>query len=324
MQRFVSLTSKIRFIESVFGASKLSRDNLNIDVWCPICAPFDKSKKKLVIRTDDDRNHCWTCGWRAHTLSPLLKKFADREKIIEYRDNFAPIAQFANLSTISHELQQQLTLPQDFRLLVMTSSQPESQDAIQYLKTRNISERDMWKFKLGISDEYRWRRRIIAPSFDSEGKLNYFIARALDTHRRPKYDNPDYDKTRIIFNELHINWSRRLTICEGIFDLFKCGDNAVPLMGSDLNEQSVLFNTIITNETSIALALDADMWNTKTLRMAKKLSEYKVDVKIVDTRPFVDPGNTTKTIFKEAYKLAKQFNWESTFKTKLAKATKTM
>ena len=61
------------------------------------------------------------------------------------------------------------------------------------------------------------RRRVIIPSFDSEGFLNYFTARAIDESTR-KYVNPKVKRTDIIFNELNVDWKKELVIVEGPFD----------------------------------------------------------------------------------------------------------
>lgn len=313
-----TLSDKVKFIENVFGSGKLARNEKNFDIRCPICAPRDPSKRKLAIKIDDDQNHCWTCGWRARTLAPLLAKYASREKLREYIDRFIPET---NKRFIENVLEQKskVELPNDFKLLVtLDESDPDVKSVKQYLSERGLTERDFWYFRIGISDELRWKRRAIVPSFDANGDVNYFVARTIDKKKYPKYDNPDIEnKLHIIFNEMNINWSERLVLCEGAFDMFKCGDNVVPLLGSTLNEESALFNSILINNTPVAIALDADMWYTKTPKLAKKLTEYNVDVVIVDTRSFDDPGSTTKDRFNEALLLARPFDWFDSFKTRL-------
>lgn len=322
-----SLTEKIKFIESVFGTGKLAHNGKNVDVRCPICAPSDHSKKKLAILVADDRMHCWTCGFKAHTLAPLIRKYGSAEKLAEYREKFMPETERerrARVYDITIEEQKCVELPKDFRLLATSPTfDPDVRAARRYVLDRGLSERDFWYYKLGISNEVRWKRRVIVPSFDINGDLNYFVARAIDKYRKPKYDNPDFDKLPVIFNEINVDWSSRLVICEGAFDMFKCGDNTVPLLGSDLNEQSAFFNAILINSTPVALALDGDMWETKTIRMAKKLIEYNIDVVVVDTRSFSDPGSASKEQFKDALGNASPVEWASTFKTRLARASRT-
>lgn len=317
----ITISEKIKFITTVFGGGKLSRGSNNIDVWCPVCAPSDKSKKKLSIRLSDDANHCWTCEWKARSLVSLIKKYGTREELVAYRDKFMT-GNARDQVTIDVEQEKLVKLPDDFTLLALASrSDPDAKAAIRYVESRGLTEKDLWFFKIGISDEPRWRRRIIVPSFDVNGKLNYYVGRAIDQQRKPKYDNPDNDKATIIFNEINVDWDKRVTLCEGAFDMFKCGDNTIPLLGSSLNEQSILFNTIIANNTPIALALDADMIVKRVPYIAAKLEEYDVSVSIVDIRPFDDPGKMTKEQFKEKLEAAHRYTWMDTFQSKLSRAT---
>ena len=320
-----SLSDKIRFIENVFGSGKLARNAKNFDVKCPICDPRDHTKKKLAIHVEDGKVHCWVCGYRAHTLVPLIKKFSSVDVLSEYVEKFMPdISAYERkrqLSVVGEE--KHVELPKDFKMLVFASSfDPDTNAVRRYLRDRGVSTRDLWYFKIGVSRDPRWYRRAIVPSFDRLGELNYFVARTIDKRARPKYDNPDFDKLPIIFNEINIDWKQPVVICEGVFDAFKCGDNTVPLLGSDLNEQSALFNMILVHNTPVFLALDGDMWETKTLKIAKKLSEYNVHVDIVDTRQCHDPGSVTKEQFKKLLDSAKQFSWSSSFYTRLGRASR--
>lgn len=323
-----SLTDHIKFIERVFGAGRLSKNGKNIDVRCPICAPTDPTKKKLSIRTEDDASHCWTCDYKTRTLAPLIKKFGTQEELVEYRDKFMSDVQRAKHIASSDKVVEQktiLSLPNNFKLLTLASNKdPDIASAKSYLVRRGLSERDFWYHKLGTSDDVRWRRRIIVPSFNASGTLDYFVARTIDDNRFPKYDTPEVSqetKLSIIFNDVNIDWTQSLVICEGVFDAMKCGDNVVPLLGSTLNERSLLFNKIVVNNVNVIVALDGDMWNTKTPRLVHKLEEYDINVVVVDTRSFGDPGAASKQQVADAIAGAKQLNWSDTFFNKLDKAS---
>jgi hypothetical protein len=324
-----SLTDAVTFIENVFGHGELARDGLNIAVRCPIpdCdSRKDRSKRKLAIRTDDWRVHCWVCGHRARSLVPLLRRFASKEVFNDY------CTRFLDKKHVTYDAQgtdepTDIHLPSGFRLLTEASrSDPDAADLKTYLANeRNLLGADGWRYGLGYvprdaTDDYRWKRRVIMPSFDAQGNLNYFTGRAIDRRRRPKYDNPSVDRTSVIFNELNVDWTRRVVLCEGPFDMVNCGDNAVPLLGSELNEQYAVFEKLLVHSTPVAMALDSDVWATKTLRIAKRLVGYGLDVVIVDTRSFTDPGNATREQFAEALACAKPYDWADALATKLAAA----
>ena len=49
--------------------------------------------------------------------------------------------------------------------------------------------------------------------------------------------NPPTAKSKIIFNELYIDWNEDLTLTEGVFDAIIAGQNSVPILGSSLKQQ---------------------------------------------------------------------------------------
>lgn len=318
-----SITDKLTFIESVFGKGHLAGNGKNFDVRCPICAPSDPTKKKLSILTADDRCHCWVCGFKARTLAPLIRKYGTESQLVKYREMFGGIDSGNHLVTGVKEDKVSLELPRDFQLLALASdSDPDVKAAWRYVYSRGLDDRDAWYFKFGLSNETRWRRRIIMPSFDAIGNLNYFTARAIDKEKKPKYDNPEVDKNPVVFNEINLVWDKRIMLVEGPFDLVKCPENTTALLGSDLDERHELFNKILLNGTPVDLALDGDMWYSKTPKIVKKLQEYNVDVRIVDVRPWGDPGSMSRSEIESALRDATTPTWNDSFLKKLERASR--
>ena len=318
----ISLNEKLKFIESIFGKGNLARNSQNFDVRCPIptcLSRRDKGKTKLSIKTEDFQNHCWVCGWTAKTLSPLIKKYGTRDQLLDYCQRIHPSSlRFVNLD---EKVKHIVKLPEDFQLLATsTSIHPNVKAIRKYLLSRGLTEDDNWYFKFGYSQEYRWSRRVIMPSFDARGELNYFTARAVDKDKSMRYDNPDAEKSEIIFNEINIDWTKRLVVCEGPFDMVKCGQNVVPLLGNTLLENSILFCNIIAHNTPVAIALDAKEVQ-KMQKLAKKFAEYDVDTVIVDVSPHKDPGEMTKDEFQNSLNMARHPNWEDSILDRLSRAS---
>lgn len=313
-----SLTDKIKFIESIFGKGILSRNSKNFDIICPNenCVSNIKGKRKLSIRLEDDANHCWICEWKAKNLAPLIKRYGTRQQLSEYINVYNNTVHKSILDQQITENKQLLKLPNDFTLLTEANLRnPDIKACLNYIESRNVSYNDMWFYKIGISNEHRWHRRVIIPSFDVNGDLNYYVGRAIDKKRLPKYDNVSIESTTIIFNECNIEWNKELVLCEGPFDYIKCPENTIPLLGSSLNEESELFCKIISNSTPIVLALDPDVRNTKTKVLIKKLQEYDVDVRVIELDS--DPGSKTKEQMNELIKNCKVISWEYNLKQKL-------
>jgi hypothetical protein len=200
------------------------------------------------------------------------------------------------------------------------STEPCIELSRSYLKARGIEDESMyWYWRFGVSRRLiELHKRIIVPSFDYRGNLNYFSARTVDDNVRPKYFNPESDRENIVFNELNINWDEELTIVEGVFDLIKCNDNATCILGSDLTSSFKLFQKILTYRTPVVLALDPDA-KAKTLKLAKRLYEFGIQVKIIEYPKHVeDVGSITKNQFMDLLGSAKMFNIDYILKAKIA------
>lgn len=304
-----STKEKIDFIQKVFGKCVVSSDGINVAVSCPSCGSQSKSKKKLSIRLDTDVTHCWICGLKSRSLAPIIKKYFSRSHLEEYYSKFRKDSLVATSEVSEEEVQ--LTLPKGFALLGASqkSLDPDIRAVIRYVTRRGLSYRDMWYYRLGTCTSGKFRRRVIVPSFDFEGRLNYYVGRSIDRDETRRYINARVPRSTIIFNEINIDWSSPLTLVEGPFDLMKCDDNTVPLLGSSLPRDSSLFNRIISNKTPVILALDSDM-SKKTQKIASDLSEYDVNVKILDTSNHEDVGVMTNTEFLELKRKAKAWKRE--------------
>ena len=150
-------------------------------------------------------------------------------------------------------------------------------------------------WKIGYCDSGEYQKRIIIPSFDKEGYVNYFVARTyIEQYKR--YKNPPASRN-IIFNELYLNWDQDLTIVEGVFDAV-VARNSVPLLGSTLREGSQLFQEIVSHDTPVFLALDADA-GRKEERIIKLLLRYDIELYKIDTSGFSDVGEMTREQFRE-------------------------
>ena len=99
---------------------------------------------------------------------------------------------------------------------------------------RGIRPADIVKYNIGYCEGGEYSNRIIIPSYDSEGVLNYFVSRAI--YDGPmKYKNPKVSKDVIGF-DLFINWKEPIVLCEGVFDAITIRRNAIPLFGKTIQK----------------------------------------------------------------------------------------
>ena len=276
-------SDKIRFVKRAFGGGSVDRDRANIAVWCPACAPPSKQKRKLIIQLDDQRYHCWVCGIKGRSLRPLIRKYAT-QYFEEYTKGWGCTDTRLEEAVTPEE---SVTLPSGFVALATATNtkDPDVKAVISYAHRRGLATSDLWRFRLGTCTKGRYRRRLIIPSFDAEGTLNYLVARTIDSTTIRKYINSKVSKKNVIFNELNINWEHELTLVEGPFDLMKASSNATCLLGSSLADDSELFRQIITHSTPVLLALDPDAI-LKAHVIAKKLSEFGVSVRLIPPDKF--------------------------------------
>jgi hypothetical protein len=295
----VTVTDRAQFVQGVFGSGILARDGVNIAVRCPKCKSTQE-KKKFSINLETWQCHCWICDLRGKTLYPILKKYFGPEDLSEYAETYLEGNFFKSPSSVKNTEEEELvSLPQGFCLLVdnLKSSDPNIKSCLKYLKSRKISEKDLWYFKIGTAHIGKFKRKIIIPSFDFFGNLNYFVARAIDSKNRFRYMNAHINKKKIIFNEINIDWNQEVTITEGPFDLMKCNYNATCLLGSSLTEDSLLFSKLAANRSDVLLALDSDMKN-KSQKFANLLAAYDCNVRIVNIGNHSDVGEMTRAEFK--------------------------
>ena len=132
----------------------------------------------------------------------------------------------------------------------------EYKKALNYLLKRNIGVDLINKYNIGYAISGDYRGRIIFPSYDIDGEINYYIGRSYDPYSKLKYKNPEVSKMEIIFNEGKINWDSNIYLVEGVFDHITI-PNSIPMLGKVLND--ILFNQLITKaEAKVIILLDAD------------------------------------------------------------------
>ena len=312
---------KISLLTRSFGSIEVCRDDTNVTALCPICAKQGSSKKKLSIRLDDGRYHCWVCGSKGRSVIQLIKKyhpsFVDEAK--KYFKIKGKGFDLFGEEEATESPEERVEVPENFRLLgtLLDSKNPDVRATIQYCASRGLGLRDLWYYKLGISSEARFSRRVIIPSFDDAGVINFYSGRSIDKVRRMKYLNASIQKTKIIFNEINIDWSKELALVEGPFDLMKCNENSTCLLGSQLSRESKLFRQIVRNQTPVVLALDPDAIQ-KTHKIAAELSSFGVHVKLADIPEDKDVGDMTHEEFVTIRKRAKEWNSDFRLYTMIA------
>ena len=287
------LERKIRIIEDFLGGYQKSRDEFLF--YCPKCKHH---KPKLSVNFDKDVFKCWVCDYNGRSIGRLVYFYGKPE----HRELWKIEMGIVDMSEIDKPEAEEIfiDLPEEFISLTSKQQSPLSLSARAYLKNRGITQQDIVWWKIGYCPDGEYKNRIIIPSFDLEGKVNYFIARNYAGNWN-KYLNPA-SKKDFIFNELYLDWNKDITIVEGVFDAIVAG-NAIPLLGSTLREDSYIFQKIVEKCSKIFIALDADV-KAKEDKIIRLLLSYGVDCYRVDTSGFGDIGEMDKETFQDRKKIS--------------------
>jgi len=303
----ISLNERLQLLQRAFGRCILGKDGVNASMRCvnPECGSRgDPSKLKLIIRLDTEQYHCWVCGMKGGKVYSLFSKYAPA-----YAQDARSLFRGAVEKSEEKDKQPAVELPKGFLLLAANKhlKDPDIRAVFNYLNSRGIDDHDLWRMRLGAVKVGRLRRRIIFPSLDIEGNLNYWVSRSVDVGVIPKYFNSKAQKKSIIFNECDIDFKKPVTLVEGPFDLIKCDENATCLLGSSLSKDHELFRSLMANRTPVTLALDSDMQD-KSHKIASLLYSAGCDVSIMPLGNFSDVGEMSKDQFIEQKKKSAEWN----------------
>jgi DNA primase len=309
----LSNSEKVKILKDFLGSyNKTGQECL---FTCPKC---NHHKKKLSVNIDKDVFKCWICDYRGNSIYRLVRKYASYEKRSKWQELSGKLnlLDFENiLESIfpQNEPEEEIIvdLPSEFVSLANKNNSIEAKIAKNYLNKRNITDKDILFWKIGYCSSGEYAGRVIIPSFNESGDCNFFIARTYRDDWR-KYMNPPTSKSKIIFNELYIDWCEDLTLTEGVFDAIVAGKNSVPILGSSLKEQSKLFKSIIMNETPVYVALDSDA-EEKASFLIQNLIKYDAEVYKVDVFPYSDVGEMPKKEFLKRKKAARLMSSEDAY-----------
>jgi len=198
--------------------------------------------------------HCWVCNKRGKSLYNLFKQInVPYDKMTELK----------SLVKINNNIEEKeiptstIKLPKEFKQLQnIPKNSLIGRHAIAYLRNRGLKVDDILKYNIGYCGGGKYQNMIIIPSYDGEGKLNYFVARNFDRSSPLKYKNPPISKNIIPF-ELFINWNSPLILCEGMFDAITIKRNAIPLLGKHI-QKSLMKKIVLSTVKKIYIALDRD------------------------------------------------------------------
>ena len=272
--------------------------------WSPF---VNHHKPKLQVNIKNGKWHCWVSGQGGHNLFQLFKKVNATKKqyqeLNELSDNFS----FEYVPTKQEN--KEVKLPDEYKPMWTKSNSPTYKHALKYLKSRGVSQDDMIKYSIGYCEDGLYSNRIIIPSYDNEGQLNFFIGRDIFDSKL-KYRNSPTPKDIIGF-ELFVNWEEPILLVEGALDAITSKVNSIPLFGKTIMNN--LKRKILEKKVkTLYVALDNDAVKD-SMKIVEELMNEGIKVhmiKLTEKDPndigyekFTDIKNSTnETSFRELVK----------------------
>ena len=266
----------VNLVNNVLGTGKRTARG-NQAYSCPFC---HHHKPKLEVNFTENKQgnnpwQCWVCGKKGKTIKSLFKQvkvdithFQELKKLVKnVSDDYSPTTQVESLE-----------LPKEFKSII-GNKDLIARHALSYLKKRNVTKYDILKYNIGYCENGLYANMIIIPSYDCDGKLNYFTARSFEKDPYIKYRNPDASRDIVPF-ELFINWELPIILCEGPFDAMAIKRNVIPLLGKNI-QPNLMKKLVESKVQKIYIALDNDAIK-QALGFCEKLLDIGKEVYLVE------------------------------------------
>lgn len=252
-------------IKASFGEVRGYLQSEQVQVNCPRCQENDYSdipdgKFNLEISTSKRMFRCWKCDDPkfSGSLRKLLRLYGSKTDFELYKSLAGSDIDYY-FDSDEEKIIEPVYLPTEIIYFSqMNVANVEHIEAYNYMvMERKISREILFKFKIGFCTSGKYAKRIIIPSYDDQGDLNYFVARSYLKDKKIKpYDNPKSDKNEIIFNEGLINWDSVVYLSEGVFEMLTFPVNTIPMLGKTISP--LLYLKLKELKPKVVVLLDPD------------------------------------------------------------------
>jgi DNA primase len=266
----------VDLVDRVLGKGKRTSKG-NQSYHCPFC---NHHKPKLEINFTENKKcdnpwHCWVCDKRGRKLRTLFKQI---DASPEHKKELKNLVKSRDWVHEEITISSQVELPQEY-LPILDNDNILAKHALNYLKKRNLTEEDILKYNIGYCERGPYSNMLIIPSYNSEGKLNYFTSRSFKKDSFIKYKNPDVSRDIVPFENM-INWELPVILCEGPFDAIAIKRNSIPLLGKNI-QNSLMKKLVLSKVNKIYIALDQDAIK-QALNFCEKLLNQGKEVYLVE------------------------------------------
>jgi hypothetical protein len=286
-------------IRTFGGYRKKNHDSGQISVDCPNCDDGNH-KGNLEIHIFNDVYSCWACrelpdGVKGRDIRWLIRKYGTSDDF-QYYNELRPKS-----PKLYERPQRDVILPYEYKTFTKINEKSSGYKiALKYLSDRGISKEIIDKFNIGFCDSGYYEGRIIIPSFNRNGFLDYFVSRDYTGTSKEKYLNHTNDKSNIIFNEYFIEWDMSIILVEGVFDHI-ITINSIALLGKTVSPKlsSILQKNLNGN---LYILFDEDaIDNAEELKKQLNFGALRNRVYIIKLPKGEDPSSLFQKLGKKEY-----------------------
>lgn len=278
-------TEVVTILNKALKQSAKIRKGTDAVYYCPVCKHY---KRKLEINTVTGKYHCWICGLSGTSLKTLFKKLGLSGEYLGqiYKNTKTyrklPQNDINDILEIFFEKKsltvESLILPKEYQSFYNDELTLIGRHALRYLKFRNITKYDVLRYNIGYCEGGQYNGRILIPSYDASGQLNFYSTRSIFEESKMKYVN-SFGSKDIIGFEMFVDYNQPVTLVEGAFDAISIRNNAIPLFGKTLSNK--LKSALISNRVrSVNIVLDNDALQD-SIRISEFLLKNGIETKLV-------------------------------------------
>lgn len=296
-----------KLLVSFLGDSKNGMsDNGQIQFSCPKCidekGEKERGKYNLEVNLYKQVYKCWSCSSVDNSmegrLGKLFRKYGPSSAYEEYKKELNSLIKSklydiddTILSTVDDD---SLVLPLGYKKINIATC--NNIQLLNYLSKRKITQDIIDRYNIGYTSwtpqEPTSSNRIIIPSYDRYGDLNYWVGRDYTGTSKMKYKNCTSDKKNIVFQESLVDFDADIVLCEGAIDCIY-PPNAISLLGKILTHDMELYRALMSRaNANIYVCLDTDTKINETKRICRLLDHgrLKGKVGVISTYPYKDIG----------------------------------
>lgn len=299
----MSQEEKISILNKVLKQKAKIRKGTDAVYFCPSCRHH---KRKLEVNLNTGKYNCWVCNFSGINFTTLLRKLGAPKQYYSLLGGFtqkkvqlSPIESIRiDFGSSKEESVEVVSLPIEYQPLYSLNNTSEYRDVISYLINRGVTKSDILRYRIGYCTDGVYRHRIIVPSYNKDGALNFFVGRNYYEHPL-KYRNSETSKDVIGF-ESTVDFNQELTLVEGVFDALAVRYNCVPLFGKNLSRK--LKSELISNPPPVVnVLLDSDAFTSAT-RIVEFLMKNNIPTRLIN----IGKKDPSVIGFEETWKIIRQ------------------